>query len=265
MSTTTVLQIDHRFAEGFTGLDSLISPLVELAMDSPSLIVGYGYPQSGLRKDMIPYFHVCGREEVRRPVRALVVGGWCGTERVTPYIVAKMLAVFEARLQLVKGLEVTAYPLANLDAYRTSEQSALRQRPEKLRCWENSDLSHIRVLENELGRYEYDVVFQLRESLYTRDTDVEAWIGGDSPVRGIVDGAFRRYASVAPDFRWRINPSRPIYRRSFTPIPGIERQPVEIAVGLSKAQDPAQQSNEAISMVLSITHAMRQAREEGVI
>jgi hypothetical protein len=264
MSTTTVRQIDHRFTGGVADLDSLIAPLVEVAMESPSLIVGYGYPQSGLRRDMIPYFHVCGRLDVAHPVRILVAGGWHGGERTTPYAVAKMLAVFEARLQLVNGLEVTAYPVANLDAFRDPTLAALQQRPEELQCWENSKLSHIQILERELGRYPYDIIFQLRENVYARDTDIEAWIE-NGPSRAIMEGAFRRYGMVAPEMRWRINPARPVYRRSFTPVPDTEWQPAEIVLGLSQAQDPVQQSNELIAVVLSITHAMRQAREEGLV
>jgi hypothetical protein len=261
---TTTLQIDDRFASDPRSLDGLISPLVELSMDSPSLIVGWGATQSGLRKDMIPYFHVCGRLAVERPVRALVVGGWHGAEEATPYAVARMIAVFEARLQLVNGLEVTAYPVANLDAFRDPTHLVLRQPMSALRCWEESPLSHIKVLEKELQRYPYDAVFLLRENVYARDTDVEAWTGNDT-ARGILEGAFSRYGTVAPDFRWRINPSQPVYRRSFTPVPDMDTQPVEIVVGLSRAQDPKLQAQEAIAVVLNVTHSLRQAREEGVL
>lgn len=261
---TTPLQIDDRFSSNPRALDGLISPLVELAMDSPSLIVGWGATQSGLRKDMIPYFHVCGRLAVERPVRALVVGGWHGSEESTPYAVARMIAIFEARLQLVNGLEVTAYPVANLDAYRDPTHSVLHQPFSELRCWEDSHLSHIQVMERELQRYPYDAVFMLRENVYARDTDVEAWTGSE-PVMGVVEGAFSRYSSVAPDFRWRINPPKPVYRRSFTPVPEADSQPVEIVVGLSRAQSAKEQAQEAISVVLNITHSLRQAREEGVL
>lgn len=264
MTATTAHQIDRRFEAGKQDLDSLIGPLVELAQESPSLIVGYGRTQTGLRRDMIPYFHICGTREVERPLRALVVGGWFGTEPVTPYAVARMIAVFEARLQLVSGLEVTAYPVANLDAHRKTLHLSIQQRIDELRCWQDSPLSHIQVLENELRRYDYDVIFLIRENVRAIDADVEAWVE-QAAARSVIEASFARYGTVAPDFRWRMNPVRPVYRRSFTPIPNTRHQPAEVAVGLPSAKNAHDQAQEAIALVLSVSHSLRQAREEGVL
>ncbi len=264
MDTLTAHQIDHSFEAGSQDVETLIAPLVELAIDSPSLAVGYGRTQTGLRRDLIPYFHVSGTREVQQPVRALVVGGWYGSEPVTPYAVARMIAVFEARLRLVAGLEVTAYPVANLDSHRQVLNLSIQQRIDELCCWQGSSLSHIQVLEGELRRYDYDVVFLLRENVRARDADVEAWATAAQP-RAIVEGAFSRYATVAPEFRWRMNPVRPQYTRSFTPIPEAEHQPVEITIGLPSSMRPYDQAREAIGLILSVSHGLRQAREEGVL
>jgi hypothetical protein len=40
---------------------------------------------------------------------------------------------------------------------------------------------------------------------------------------------------------------------------------VEITIGLAAAKPPTEQANEAISLVLSLLHAVRHARSEGVL
>jgi hypothetical protein len=62
-----------------------------------------------------------------------------------------------------------------------------------------------------------------------------------------------------------MNPVRPVYRRSFTPIPNTRHQPAEVAAGLPSAKNAHDQAQEAIALVLSISHSLRQAREEGVL
>jgi hypothetical protein len=67
---------------------------------------------------MIPYFHVCGTPADKEPIRVLVIGGWVGTEIITPYAIARLLVALESRLRLATGIEITAYPVANLEAHR---------------------------------------------------------------------------------------------------------------------------------------------------
>ncbi|MFY8216440.1 MAG: hypothetical protein ACOVMP_07545, partial [Chthoniobacterales bacterium] len=61
-------------------VDSWLNPLIELSMESPSLIVGYGGKQPLSRSEMVPYFHACGRTGNHKTLRTLVVGGWLGNE-----------------------------------------------------------------------------------------------------------------------------------------------------------------------------------------
>ncbi|HVE16470.1 MAG TPA: hypothetical protein VNB29_07025 [Chthoniobacterales bacterium] len=258
------LMITERFASGKTTVDELIAPLIEQATDSASLVVGYGINQPGDRSQMIPYFHVCGTSSDHPPVRALLVGGWVGTETVTPYALARLIAALEAVSPLAAGTEVTAYPVANLAAHREGVFVTPDQAGGQAVCWEESAVNHVRVLEKELRRYDYDFVILLRQNPRALSADVEAWLP-TKPHKIVFSEALDRYAAADADFKWRANPSAPVYARHFTPIPGTTRQPVEITIGLAAAKPPAEQANEAISLVLSLLHAVRHARSEGVL
>jgi hypothetical protein len=264
MKSLTDQQICHQFESGAQDVDSLIAPLLQLAEESSSLIVGYGTPQAGVRKHMIPYFHICGTEPVQVPIRALILGGWVGTESITPYAVARMVAALEARLQLVNGLEVTAYPVINLEAHRAGVFLTDKQQLHGVSCWEGSPCSHIKVLEKELLRYEYDVIIVLREHVRSHDADVEAWLAEDEQ-KAVLSDCLSRHASVSPNFRWRVNPVRPTYARALTPIPQANRQPAEIVIGLPGALTPKAQAQEALMLALTLCHAARQGREEGLM
>jgi hypothetical protein len=100
MESTVDSQITDRFKSGRQDVHDLIAPLIELASKSSSLIVGYGAPQAGVRSEMIPYFHVCGTPADKEPLRVLVIGGWVGTEIITPYAIARLLVALESRLRL---------------------------------------------------------------------------------------------------------------------------------------------------------------------
>lgn len=264
MQNPTDFQISERFANGSCDVETLIAPLVDLTHESSSLVVGYGMPQAGVREKMIPYFHVCGTYTDVEPLRALIVGGWSGTETVTPYAIARLLAAMEARLNLVAGLEITAYPAANLEAQRERVSFTASQEQDGVICWKDSPSSHIRVMENELRRYDYDVVLLLRETPAAAETTVEAWVSQDRQ-KIILGDALQRHASAHKNFAWSTNPSKPAFPRAFTPIPHAAIQPAEIVIGLPGALEPADRAAEALGLLLSLLHAMRQARQEGVL
>lgn len=264
MNPYTDLQIKANFESGKQDVESLISPLIELSADSSTLILGYGLAQAGIREEMIPYFHVCGTKAAEAPVHALIVGGWVGTETVTTLSIARLLAAMEARLQLAEGIEVTAYPVANLDAHRAQTYLADKQELPDVRCWDDSPSTHIQVLEKELRRYPYDVVFLLRQNPRAAEPDVEAWLTTDQQ-KIVVTDALKRHGSAAPNFRWKSNPVRPVYKRTFTPMPESEKQPAEVIIGLPGALSPAEQSSEGIGLIFGVLHAIRQARKEGLL
>jgi hypothetical protein len=263
MNPLTDLKIKNSFEAGQQNVESLIAPLIELAAESPTLILGYGLAQAGIREEMIPYFHVCGTRAAETPIRALVVGGWVGTETITPLAIARLLAAMEARLHLAEGIEVTAYPAANLEAHRQNVFLTDRQQLPDVRCWENSPNSHVQVLERELQRYPYDAVFLLRQNPRARDSEVEAWLSTDQQ-KAVISDTLKRHGETSPKFRWKPNPVRPVYARTFTPMPETEKQPAEIIIGLPGALSPSEQSGEAIALVLGLLHAIRQARQEGM-
>lgn len=264
MNPYTDFQIKSQFQSGKQDVESLIAPLIELSQESSTLILGYGMAQAGIRDAMIPYFHVCGTGATEQPIRALIVGGWFGTESVTPLAIARLLSAMESTLQLLEGIEVTAYPVSNLEAHREGVFLTADQQAKGVRCWEESPFSHIQVLEKELRRYEYDVVFLLREHPRAMESDVEAWLSTDEQ-KTVMGDALKRYALAAPKFRWKANPIRPTYKRAFTPMPDVERQPAEIIIGLPGALTPEEQSSDALGLVLSLLHAARQGRLEGLL
>lgn len=264
MNAHTDLEIKKRFESGQPTVESLIAPLIDLATDSSTLILGYGLGQSAIREEMIPYFHICGTRATETPVRALIVGGWVGTETVTPLAIAHLISAMESRLQMAEGIEVTAYPVANLEAYRQNVFLTDRQKLPDVRCWDDSRNSHVLVLENELRRYDYDIVILLRQNPRAQEADLEAWLSSDQQ-KAAFHETLARYALTAPNFRWKANPVRPVYARTFTPIPESNHQPAEIIIGLPGALSPAEQSSEARGLILSLLHAVRQARQQGAL
>lgn len=262
MESTTELLIANRFEGGATEVDELLAPLAELAQDSSSLIVGYVPTASRRREDALPYFHVCGASANVEPVRALVVGGWFGNEKRSPYAIARLIAAMERRASLAAGLEVTAFPVANREANRANEFLTPGQTLGDVRCWNESPLEYVQIIERELQRYAYDLVIFLREHPRTMETDVEAWFAEETH-KDILGAALAQHARSDAGLRCKVNPSTPEYRRTFTPIPGRPRQPSEVTIGLSAAKTSGEQSNDFSGLAFALLHALREARTEG--
>lgn len=264
MNIITDSQIRQTFSSGQQNVEDLIAPLIELSKESETLFVGHGVAQAGVREEMIPYFHVCGERGQEPPVHALIVGGWVGTETVTPLAVARLIAALEGRLQLAEGLEITAYPVANLESHRANVFLAEGNGLLDARCWDDSTLSHVLVLEKELRRYDYDIVILLRQNTRSIACEVEAWLSTDEQ-KTVIGDALARCGASFENFTSRINPTRPIYTRTFTRVPDTDRQPAEIIVALPAGIDADQQSSAALGIILSLLHATREARQEGLV
>lgn len=227
--------------------------------------MGFGAAQQSVRGELIPYFHVLGPDTHGTPsVRALIVAGVVGTEIGGFLTAIRMLSALEARLKLAEGLEITAYPVVNIEAYRQGIFLTGKQQIEGVRLWTSSPCTHVRVLENELSRYAYDLVIVLREDRFGVGLSVESWPGTSDQER-VLEGAFRRFDEGAAGFRCHTNPEHPLFDRTATPIPRRHNQPAEVVVGLPGTLDAVQQSDQGIQILLSILHATRQARVEGVL
>jgi hypothetical protein len=262
MMNPTDLQITERFATGRRDLDALLAPLVDLTHESSSLVLGYGMPQAGVREKMIPYFHVCGTYPEVEPLRALVIGGWAGNEDSTPLAVARLLAAMEARLSLVDGLEITAYPVANPEAHRDGVTATREQKTAGMACWTDSPASPVRVMENELKRYDYDAVIVLRESSRATRAQVDFW-PADGKVETVLTEALRRQEDA--NLRWRVAPEKPVCARAFTPVPDATTQPTEVVLALPGTRDTTDRAATGLGLLLGLLHALRQARQEGVL
>ncbi|HWL52371.1 MAG TPA: hypothetical protein VNQ90_08045 [Chthoniobacteraceae bacterium] len=237
---------------------------MELSSHSSTLILGYGGGEKATRKELLPYFHVCGAGGGEEPVRALIVGGWSGEETTTTYAIARFLASIEERLRLVSGIEVTAYPIANLEARRAGIAVTPEQEKEGVRFWCDSPFRHVRALENELRRYSYDLVIILREAAPAADMEVNVW--PDSEVSAsIVRDALNRYASAGTAFSWAFDPENGPFPRIFTPLPESGNQPTEVLIALPGSRDQEEQANQGMGLLLTMLHAARQAKAEGVL
>ncbi len=237
---------------------------MELSSHSSTLILGYGGGEKATRKELLPYFHVCGAGGGEEPVRALIVGGWTGEETTTTYTIARLLASIEESLRLASGIEVTAYPIANLEARRAGVAVTDEQEKQGVRFWCGSPFRHVKALENELQRYSYDLVIVLREAAATADMEVSVW--PDSEVSTtILRDALNRYASAGPAFAWAFDPDQPRFPKVFTPLPEVQKQPAELSIALPGGLDQDEQANQGISILLTLLHAARQAKAEGVL
>jgi len=260
----TYQQLKERFEKSKQDVPGFLAPLIALSEDSSSLIVGYGSDQTTIREDLIPYFHLVGRRLGQEPLRTLIVGSWVGTEPVTSLAVARVVAALESRLSLAHGMEVTAYPVLNLEAYREGEFLTGKQQLEGVAVWQSSKCSHVAVIERELQRYPYDLILNFRVDGHATDLVVEGW--ADNEVRGkVFSDPLARFGEVAPAFRWELNPAKAAFSRTFTPMPGRNDQPVEVAVGLPGMLSADEQTSAGLKIALSLLHQFRQARMEGLL
>lgn len=262
MINTTDTLLKNRFEAGQSRLSDLLPPLLELVENSSTMVVGYGIAQAGVREEMIPYFHICGASSGQEPVRVLLLGGWSGTEIVAPFAIARILVAMEAKASLAKGLEITAYPVANLEAHKLDVFLTEKQILNGVRCWQNSPCSHVAVIEKELRRYAYDAILLVRESGPTSPPAAEAWLPEDDTS---LSDCLKSFAVVDPEFRWTVNPSDPKSQRFFTPIPEAEKQPAEITVFLPSSQSTEAQTDHAMALILSLLHGMRDARSQALL
>ncbi|HEY5792363.1 MAG TPA: hypothetical protein VIS74_03635 [Chthoniobacterales bacterium] len=261
----TYQQLKERFEKSGQDVQGFLAPLIALSDDSSSLIVGYGSDQTSIREDLIPYFHLVGRRiEGQEPLRALAVGSWVGTEPASSLAVARLVAALETRLSLAHDMEVTAYPVLNIEAYREGAFLTGKQQLEGVHVWQDSKCSHVVVIERELQRYAYDLILNFRVNPHSADLTVEGW--AESEVRGqIFSDPLARFAEVSPAFHWELNPKKGSFSRIFTPLPGRFEQPVEVAVGLPGMLSADEQAAAGLRIALSLLHQFRQARMEGML
>jgi len=264
IQSKTDQEIRARHTENPKDALGLLAPLMELSEQSSTLILGFGGGQQSIRQEMIPYFHVCGPTSGHEPIRALIIGGWVGTESESSFLVARLVAAIEQQLRLVTGIEVTAYPVANVEAHRAGEFLTAKQQIEGIHLWQESACTHVRVLERELQRYDYDVVILLRERLAASDLKAEIWPGTHEQ-SVILQDALERLSLHAPAFSYQVNPTQPAFERALTPLPGDAAQPAELIIGLGSTHEEDGQTDLGVDILLSILHAFRQARLEEVL
>lgn len=244
------------------GLD-MILPITELSLESSTLVLGYGGEEKSAREAMIPYFHVCGENSGKDPLRALIIGGWHGTDRLSVYSAASMLGAIQNRLRIVAGMEVTAYPAVNGEAIRAGEVLTPEQQVQGVRLWEESRFQHVQVLERELQRYAYHLIVVLRESSENSGFRVTLWPSGDG-AEAVFSDSLRRLQTHAGDdlLEWSVNP--PGIARNLTPMPG-DNQPTEVVVEIPTSGDAKLAKEQTLGLVLTLLHAARQGRMEGLL
>jgi hypothetical protein len=258
---TTRDQLRYLFESNELDLDRFLAPLSELTENHSSFIIGYGAAQRTNREELIPYFHVVGPSRTKDRLHALIIGGWSGTEVISGFAVAHLLASVVAKLDLLDRIEPTAFPILNVEAFRQQVVLTPKQELEGVRLWQHSPCSHIRVLEREVFRYPYDLVIILREDKPGVDLSTNVWPGSEGDERAL-STALRRTAANSPAFSWQIAPVAPALDRWITPLPGDFRQPNEVIIGLPGALPAVEQWEGSLSLILSLLHGLRQSRQE---
>lgn len=253
--------LDHRLAAGATDPLDLLAPLTELSEDSSTLIRGYGGRQGVSRSDLIPYFHVCGTTSSEPTLHVLVIGGWNGTEIISTYVVSRFVAAVEQRLHLVSGMEITAYPLANAVAYRNRDKP---RSPGNLWRGQSAERLPVHVLEQELWRYDYDLVINVRHAELASDYQIEVWPDRREQ-RRVLSDSLARLGRVSPNLQWKIHPRSVRKTRRFTPVPDRTKQPAEIRFTLPGSDAPTALAESSLGILLTLLHAARQARAEGLL
>lgn len=234
MGTTTDSLLLQTIESGRPSLDALTRPLRELTNESSTLVIGYGIGQAGVRESMIPYFHIIGSDRGHPPLRILLVGGWGGRESFTPLAIARFLALVENQPDLISGCEITAYPVANLEAYKGTSEPA-----EPDRCWNASPSGHARVMENELQRYPYDIAILLAEG---GKTDAAEFWAGDTPASQAIEQALAKIQPTPVN-----HPDSPRHPRIFTPTPKTSPSPCELHLLFPEATPSRTASEKALA------------------
>jgi hypothetical protein len=263
-ATPRLLEAINQIYTGDNHVLDLLLPLLEASEESSTLVIGYSASKQSIRSELIPYFHVVGRRGAVEPLRVLVVGGLLGTDRLSVYILVSLIAGLENRLRLVDGLEVTAYPAVNVEALRTGDPLTGKQQLEGLRLWTGSACSHVRVLEQEMLRYPYDLVISVRERPVANRFDVAVWPSGEQSGSVLSDSLERLSVHSGSLLAWKVAGMKDRLGRMFTPVPAAV-QPSEVVVDLPSGGDPRATMSDASGLLLTLMHAARQARAEGVV
>lgn len=251
----------HFASKDANGLDILL-PIIELSAQSSTLVLGDGECATTPRGGMIPCFHVCGENSGKDPLRALIIGGWLGSERLAVYSISSMLGSIQNRLRIVAGMEVTAYPALNVDAIRAGEVLAADQKLEDLQLWKTSRCVHIQVLERELQHTTYHLILVMRENPDISGFHVTLWPNGDGAEAVLCDSLRRLQTHAGDDLlEWAVNPSTPKISRALTPVPS-DNQPTEVVVEIPTTGDARQAKEQTLGLVLTLLHAARQGRME---
>lgn len=265
-STLTESQVRARFEANPENPMELLAPLMELSQESATLVPGFAVaqPRWNSVEGVIPYYHVLGRSAAGAPLRALILGGWSGGDLASSYALIRLVAVLEARFHLLDGIEATIYPILNVEAWRSGRPMTEEQVADGCALWKNSAVRHVRVVEKELEKYDYDLVIHLREVRLASQFLLEAWSENDQ--HGVVfEDALARYARVDDQLQWQVNPAKARFRQKVTPVPGGRPQPAEVVMGVPGTLHPEQVVAESIGLVLTLLHAARQAKAEGLL
>ena len=103
-----------------------------------------------------------------------------GTEIVTPYAIACLLVALESRLRLAAGIEITAYPVANLEAHR--ETVFLPRRSKSMACAAGKihNAATFGCLSGNSSATLTTQFSSLRQNPRALDADVEAWLAEEA-------------------------------------------------------------------------------------
>jgi hypothetical protein len=202
---------------------------------------------------MIPSF--AGRYD-KQPLRVLNYRRVGGVETITPYAIARLLvalnhACYGGRHRNPIPWRISRpimRPSSSPANRRSTEHAAGRIRNAVRKFsnanWNTTTTSDLSFLQNPRAL----------------DADV-TWLAEDS---GGASRHLKACRSTSPLFRWRANPVRPTYSRTFTPIPNRDLNLLKSSSVYQPLSVPSSRLRKHGANPESF-HAMRQARAEGIL
>ena len=252
-------QLRLRYESNPWNLAGLVEPLADLSEDSPALILGYGAAQPVSRENLIPYFHIVGPTRSHQRIHALIIGGWFGNDHATGFVIADFIVALAHKLELLNEIELTVFPIINVDAFNQQVSLTESQQLEGVHLWEKSDVPHVQLLEREIYRYPYDLVVTLRSTDQAQGIIPQVW-----PATPEIGQVFSKILGWNPEPSSGVIAGTPAphssLERIFTPTPEQAPQPSEVILGLPSQLPIAEQSRQATGILLPLLHALRQTR-----
>lgn len=245
MKTLTDQQLLHTLFKSAPEATDILAPLLELAEDSGYLI-SKKWGSGPLSETPLYQFDLVGYPFAAKPLRVLLSGSWTGDDFVGSVAIARILALFEKRISLLEGLEVSAFPV-----YSKADKKSK----------ENFQAS---VLKNKLFLESFDLFLLVEEAPSELELHAEVWTRGGRE-KALLKRFLTQTGRWQKFFRWSFQSKGSPH--GILPV-SLERRagnPVMVKVSLPGAIAEKERTDEGLAFVVALLHSFRHARLEGLV